>query len=143
MSFLSSTMAAIASLKQYTVAVLEGPGGTAINQQGNANGAALVETANTSAGTNHAAIAVPQTTAAAMGTSATLTPRGIRLWSPDGTGGSTTNTDAVAVGYSGLTLANGDTWLLPGDEVVLPCANLSEVYSVSASASQTLRIRVL
>jgi len=94
-------------------------------------------------GSNRAAISVPQTTAAAMGADTVLTPRGIRLWAPDGTGGSTTNTDAVAVGYLGLTIANGDTWLLPGDEVVLPCASLAEVYSVSASASQTLRVRVL
>lgn len=95
------------------------------------------------AGSNINPIVVPQTNAGAMGTIADLTPRGIKLWSPDGTGASVANTDAIAVGYSGLTTANGDTWLLPGDEVILPCATLAEAYSVSASAGQTLRVRVL
>lgn len=117
--------------------------GSAISLAGNDRGAALVEIDMSTPGENAPAIVVPQTNAGAMGTIADLTPRGILLWSPDGELGSVANTAAIAVGYSGLTLANATDPLLPGGSMTLPCASLAEAYSVSASAGQTLRVRVL
>ncbi|HUW12875.1 MAG TPA: hypothetical protein VM537_24315, partial [Anaerolineae bacterium] len=69
--------------------------------------------------TAYAAITVAQTTPAAI-MATTAAPRGIRVWSPDGSGGSVANTDYIAIGYTGLTLANAVHWLSPGDEALIP-----------------------
>jgi hypothetical protein len=89
------------------------------------------------------AITVAQTTAAAIITTTPCPGGGIRVWSPDGTGGSTANTDYIAVGYTGLTLANAAHWLAPGDEALIPCSDALHVFAVSATAAQTLRWEVL
>ena len=112
--------------------------------QSNGSGAAkvsLVEEASAVAGVNISAITVSSPSAAAIA-STRATPRGIRVWSPDGTGGSTANTDDIGIGYSDLTAANCTEWLQPGDFADIDCADIAEVYALSATASQTLRVEV-
>ncbi len=103
---------------------------------------ALVISEAISEATHETAASVAQTTAGKL--TATATPcRAVRVWSPDGSGGSTANTGDIAVGYSGLTLANAVHFLSPGDEAVIPCTDAAHVFAVSATASQTLRWEVL
>lgn len=89
------------------------------------------------------AATVAQTTAAQLTTTKTPCRVGIRVWSPNGDGGSVTNTDDIALGYSGLTLANAVEIIKVGQRAFIPCLDASRVYVVSASASQTLRWEVV
>ena len=79
----------------------------------------------------------------ALGTQAL---KGILLVTP-GTGAPTPNTNPIWIGGIGVTADStpetGGMWLMPGDRLFVPLADVPKLYAVSTAASQDLAWMVM
>lgn len=80
----------------------------------------------------------------ALGTQRAL--KGILLVTP-GSNAPTPNTDPIWIGGGGVTADStpetGGMWLLPGDSLFVPLADVSKLYAVSTAAVQDLAWMVM